>query len=192
MNPSPRRGRLRKRGISIPCFIQKTIGAVEYDSSAMTPKWMAIIDQMKGKGIDFVRALTNADVVSIESKFSFRFPPDLRAFLQTAVPRGEQFPDWHSGSEAHSSRMARYPTRGRTLRHRAQQFLAHRMGTETGIDQRDIAMRGKVAVSRAKAHSDLCTPHDAGRPAPREKSCFLGPPNRHHLLRLRSRRLSAP
>jgi len=66
----------------------------------MTPKWIDIIGQMKGKNIDFAPALTNADVVRIERKFSFRFPPDLRAFLQTAVPRGAQFPDWHSGSEA--------------------------------------------------------------------------------------------
>jgi hypothetical protein len=74
---------------------------VEYDSSAMTPKWMDIIDQLKGQGIDFAPALTDADVVSIERKFSFRFPPDLRALLQTAVAQGEQFPDWRSGSEAH-------------------------------------------------------------------------------------------
>jgi hypothetical protein len=73
---------------------------------------MAIIDQMKGKGIDFAPALTNADVVSIESKFSFRFPPDLRAFLQTAVPRGEQFPDWHSGSEAHLREWLAIPREG--------------------------------------------------------------------------------
>ncbi|HET6841981.1 MAG TPA: SMI1/KNR4 family protein [Candidatus Angelobacter sp.] len=66
----------------------------------MPPKWMDIIGQMKGKGIDFAPALTDADVVSIESTFSFRFPPDLRAFLQTAVPQGKQFPDWHSGSKA--------------------------------------------------------------------------------------------
>ena len=66
----------------------------------MTPsKWLDIIDELKGQGIDFAPALTDADVVSIERKFSFRFPPDLRALLQAAVPQGEQFPDWLSRSE---------------------------------------------------------------------------------------------
>jgi hypothetical protein len=36
----------------------------------------------------------------VENQFSFRFPPDLRAFLQTALPRGERFPDWRHGNEA--------------------------------------------------------------------------------------------
>ena len=30
----------------------------------------------------------------MESRFGFRFPPDLRGLLQTALPRGPRFPDW--------------------------------------------------------------------------------------------------
>jgi hypothetical protein len=66
----------------------------------MPANWIDIIGQMKGKGINFAPALTDADVERIESTFSFRFPPDLRAFLQTAFPQGKWFPDWRSGSEA--------------------------------------------------------------------------------------------
>jgi hypothetical protein len=39
-------------------------------------------------------------VIAVEGRFGFRFPPDLREFLQTALPRGPQFPDWRSGDEA--------------------------------------------------------------------------------------------
>src|SRR5690349_6228476 len=50
--------------------------------------------------VDFDAGLTNEEVVSCEKRFGFRFPPDLREFLQTALPRGPRFPDWRSGDEA--------------------------------------------------------------------------------------------
>jgi hypothetical protein len=65
-----------------------------------TSKWFDIIEQMKGCGIEFVDGLSDAEITRVESRFSFRFPSDLREFLQTAVPQGEQFPDWRSQDEA--------------------------------------------------------------------------------------------
>ncbi|HEY0554341.1 MAG TPA: SMI1/KNR4 family protein [Thermoanaerobaculia bacterium] len=50
--------------------------------------------------IEFAPGLTDAEIDRVESCFGFRFPPDLREFLQTALPRGPQFPDWRSGDEA--------------------------------------------------------------------------------------------
>lgn len=47
--------------------------------------------------IEFAAGLTDMEVAAVEKCFSFRFPPDLRAFLQTALPRGPRFPDWRSG-----------------------------------------------------------------------------------------------
>jgi hypothetical protein len=55
---------------------------------------------MKERGIDFDVGLTDAEVAATEARFDFRFPPDLRAFLQTALPKGERFPNWRSGKEA--------------------------------------------------------------------------------------------
>ncbi|HEY6252010.1 MAG TPA: hypothetical protein VI685_18800 [Candidatus Angelobacter sp.] len=49
--------------------------------------------------MNFAEGLTDAEVLGLERKFSFRFPADLRAFLQTAVPTHKHFPDWRSGSE---------------------------------------------------------------------------------------------
>lgn len=62
--------------------------------------WPLLISQMKERGIDFDIGLTDAEVAAAEGRFGFRFPPDLRAFLQTALPLGERFPNWRSGNEA--------------------------------------------------------------------------------------------
>ncbi len=50
--------------------------------------------------IAFEPGLTDAEVADVERRFGFRFPPDLRAFLQTALPHGPKFPDWRGGDEA--------------------------------------------------------------------------------------------
>jgi hypothetical protein len=55
---------------------------------------------LRARGKAFGPGLTDAEVAAAESRFGFRFPPDLRAFLQTALPRGPRFPDWRDGEEA--------------------------------------------------------------------------------------------
>jgi hypothetical protein len=62
--------------------------------------WPLLVAQMKERGIEFDVGLTDAEIVATEGRFGFRFPPDLRAFLQTALPKGERFPNWRSGNEA--------------------------------------------------------------------------------------------
>jgi hypothetical protein len=37
--------------------------------------------------IDLEAGLTNAEVIAAENRFGFKFPPDLREFLQTALPK---------------------------------------------------------------------------------------------------------
>ena len=76
--------------------------------------WQELVDQLRGTEyqfglitpgaqvhrVEFDPGLTDAEVAAAESRFGFRFPPDLREFLQTALPRGPRFPDWRSGDEA--------------------------------------------------------------------------------------------
>jgi hypothetical protein len=78
------------------------------------PNWDELVEQLRGcvyqfglitsdspvYQIEFDRGLTEAEVSAVESRYGFRFPPDLRGFLQTALPRGPRFPDWRSGDEA--------------------------------------------------------------------------------------------
>jgi hypothetical protein len=68
--------------------------------------WQELVDQLCGieyrfglitpnspiYRIEFDAGLTDAEVAVTEARFGFRFPPDLRAFLQTALPRGPMPP----------------------------------------------------------------------------------------------------
>ena len=76
--------------------------------------WLALVAQLRGAEyqfgliepdspvhrVEFAAGLTDAEVDAVADRFGCRFPPDLRKFLQTALPRGPQFPDWRSGDEA--------------------------------------------------------------------------------------------
>jgi hypothetical protein len=62
--------------------------------------WQDLVAKMHERGIEFTGGLTDAEVADTEARFGFRFPPDLRAFLQTALPLGENFPNWRSGKES--------------------------------------------------------------------------------------------
>jgi hypothetical protein len=75
--------------------------------------WQQLVEQLRGTKyqfglitaaspvhrIEFDAGMTGAEVAAVETRFGFRFPPDLREFLQTALPRGPRFPDWRSGDE---------------------------------------------------------------------------------------------
>src|SRR6185295_11347319 len=45
-------------------------------------------------GIQFAPGLTASQVQAAEVAHGFNFPPDLRAFLEFALPVGERIPDW--------------------------------------------------------------------------------------------------
>lgn len=62
--------------------------------------------------IDFEEGLTDTEVAAVEIRFGFRFPPDLMAFLQTALPHGEDFPNWRSGDEAQLREWLDLPLQG--------------------------------------------------------------------------------
>jgi hypothetical protein len=62
--------------------------------------WANLVTEISNTGVPFDTGLTDAEVSSAEARYGFRFPPDLRAFLQAGLPRGTRFPDWRSGDEA--------------------------------------------------------------------------------------------
>jgi hypothetical protein len=63
--------------------------------------WLPLIGELRSIGMEFHAGLSDVEVAGIEGTYGFRFPPDLRAFLQTAMPLGEHsyFPDWRSNNE---------------------------------------------------------------------------------------------
>jgi hypothetical protein len=62
--------------------------------------WEDLVIQMTARRVAFDLGLSDAELRAAESWFELRFPPDLREFLQTALPKGKSFPDWRSGDEA--------------------------------------------------------------------------------------------
>ena len=56
------------------------------------------IKAMRDRGVECAPGLTAAEIAAAEVEYSFRFPPDLRAFLEHVLPVGERFPDWRSRS----------------------------------------------------------------------------------------------
>lgn len=53
-----------------------------------------LIKSLKGKKITFNKGLTHEEVGQIQEKFEFKFPPDLKHFLQTALPVSQGFYNW--------------------------------------------------------------------------------------------------
>ena len=53
-----------------------------------------LIEKLKDKSVTFDSGLTHEETLQIQDKFGFRFPPDLKHFLQTALPTSEGFYDW--------------------------------------------------------------------------------------------------
>jgi hypothetical protein len=85
-----------------------------YTQIGFIMNWQEIIDQLRGTTyqfgvigtdspvhrVQFETGLSDAEVAVVENRFGFHFPPDLRAFLQTALPTGPRFPHWRSGDES--------------------------------------------------------------------------------------------
>lgn len=79
--------------------------SVEYHSGIVTPAKTPF-------RLSFAAGLTNVEVARIERIHGFRFPPDLREFLQTALPVGDGFPDWRNGDDKPLELLLGWPKRG--------------------------------------------------------------------------------
>lgn len=53
-----------------------------------------VIRKLKAKRVKFEHGLSDEEVQQIENKFSIRFPPDLRDFLQKELPVSNDFVNW--------------------------------------------------------------------------------------------------
>tara|TARA_R110000850_G_scaffold18381_14_gene56126 strand:- start:2047 stop:2670 length:624 start_codon:yes stop_codon:yes gene_type:complete len=77
------------------------------------------VELMENRGVHFETGLTDQEVEQTETTFGFRFPPDLRAFLQTALPvrlnqpgRSKVFPDWRAGNQSDLQKRLDSPFKG--------------------------------------------------------------------------------
>src|SRR5689334_16462208 len=56
----------------------------------------AMAEYLRERGVQLEPGLTDEEMERVEQTFSFRFPPDLRALLQTALPVSSFAPNWRS------------------------------------------------------------------------------------------------
>ena len=70
------------------------------------------IDALRAAGILLGPGLTAAELADAESRYGFRFPPDLAELLRAALPQGRPFPDWRAGDEAVLRDWLDLPARG--------------------------------------------------------------------------------
>jgi hypothetical protein len=56
-----------------------------------------LVSELKSRNIVFAEGLSDNEVLQIELTYEFKFPPDLRALLQFALPISEWFPNWRRG-----------------------------------------------------------------------------------------------
>ncbi|KAL3376350.1 hypothetical protein AABB24_002995 [Solanum stoloniferum] len=58
-----------------------------------------VIQHLKSSNLIVEKGLSDVEFSTIESNFSFTFPPDLRSILQEGLPIGPGFPNWRCSSQ---------------------------------------------------------------------------------------------
>jgi hypothetical protein len=120
--------------------------------------------------VEFDAGLTDAEVIAAERRFGFQFPPDLREFLQTALPRGPQFPDWRSGDEAELRDWLDLPRQGVLFDVERNGFWLEEWGPRPGSLAEALRVAGDLVAAAPKliptfGHRMLPDePHLAGNP----------------------------
>lgn len=83
-----------------------------------------VVQALGSRGVTCEPGLTDAEVARIETTYGFRFPPDLRAFLQYALPvsdpvvppgaitRANNFPNWRHEPETSIRERLEWPLEG--------------------------------------------------------------------------------
>lgn len=56
-----------------------------------------LINELQAKGVVFEQGLSDDEILQVERTYEFKFPPDLRALLQFALPISKGFPNWRRG-----------------------------------------------------------------------------------------------
>ncbi len=129
--------------------------------------WRTLVNQLP---LEFDPGLTDAEVESVQQRFEFRFPPDLRAFLQTALPRGLQCPDWRAGHEARLRDWLDQPRQGILFDVEYSDYWHPDWGIrpcmlDVALDVTSEAVRAAPRLIPIFAHRMIPEePHEAGNP----------------------------
>jgi hypothetical protein len=71
-----------------------------------------LVGSLREHGVLFEDGLTDEEIAGVEATYGFRFPPDLKALLQHALPMSTGFPNWRDGPEASLRERLAWPAEG--------------------------------------------------------------------------------
>jgi hypothetical protein len=110
--------------------------------------WEGIVALMRDRGIAFDSGLSEAEAAEVEERFGFRFPADLRALLQTALPKGERFPDWRACPESSLREWLDLPLQGILFDLEHNGFWLEEWGARPGsLSEAEQVARNLVAAA---------------------------------------------
>ncbi|WP_417388307.1 SMI1/KNR4 family protein [Gimesia sp.] len=135
------------------------------------------MELLQNRGVHFEPGLTDQEVEQTETTFGFRFPPDLRAFLQAALPvrlnqpgRSNAFPDWRAGNNNDLQTRLNWPWEGMVFDIEHNAFWLDEWGKKPDVIQAAIEVAHRY-VSQAPTLIPVCshryipaTPAEAGNP----------------------------
>lgn len=95
------------------------------------------INRMKSRSVVFEPGLTDLEIENIEQRFGFRFPPDLRVLLQSALPvgiaskdKGGTFPNWREDNVEQLEARLNWPWEGMVFDIENNAFWLDEWGTK--------------------------------------------------------------
>jgi hypothetical protein len=127
-------------------------------------------EHLANQGVNLADGLRDADIASVEERFDFRFPPDLRALLQKVLPISHGFPDWRDGDTEELRAFVDEPIDGLLYDVLQGVFWLRDWGTRPGSDARamDLARTRLADAPRLipfHGHRYLSSiPREAGNP----------------------------
>lgn len=144
--------------------------------------WHAFVVEFGEEGVGFATGLTDPEVAKVEAQYGFRFPPDLRAFLQAGLPCGEGFPDWRSGDEATLREWFDFPRKGILADVLEYGFWLEEWGTRPASDEETARVVNEL-VRAAPRLIPMVLPDDASRASFAREPGFRSPLHGYYLAR---------
>lgn len=72
----------------------------------------SLIAKLRIWKVEFAPGLSDTEVVQVEQRYGFTFPPDLRCFLQYALPISERWVNWRDDTEVEIRERLNWPVEG--------------------------------------------------------------------------------
>ncbi len=129
-----------------------------------------IIALLRNAKIELAPGLSESETARAEAIYGFRFPPDLRELLQTALPVGERFLNWRISPNEFIDKMMEWPLDGLLFDVERNSFWLESWGEKpTDLEAAFEIARQKIAMAPRLipiyAHRFLpATPCESGNP----------------------------